>query len=117
MIRYSRLCDNALATTTLDPSVVWSIGTTISRDSEDDRLPEVSAHDFQGLLNTVDEMFNSIASRAVIASRKQRPTSHGSLKLLRVECFFLVSPLPNHILATEARAIDGIIGSCHGNLW
>jgi hypothetical protein len=83
MIRYDYLCDDAFGTTSLDPLVVSRIGITMTRDSEDDRLLEVIAHDFQSLFNTFDIM----TMPGGVASRKQRPISHGSLKLLRATSF------------------------------
>lgn len=52
-IRYDYLCNDAFGTTSLGPLVVSSIGIIIIRDSEDDRLLEVLARDFQSLFNTV----------------------------------------------------------------
>ena len=73
MIRYDPyLCNDAFGTTSLDLLVASSIETTSTRDSEDDRLLEVLAHNFQSLFNTFDVM------SMPVASRKQRLISHGS---------------------------------------
>jgi hypothetical protein len=53
MIWYDYLCNDAFGTTSLSPLVVSSIGIIILRDSEDDRLLEVLARDFQSRFNTV----------------------------------------------------------------
>lgn len=77
----------------LDPLVVSSIGTTITRrDSEDDRLLEVE-------VLTMTSKALSIMS--VSTARKHRPTSHGSLKLLRATSFWTVSLVSRHPLSSD----------------